>query len=150
MAKLLFCILVAFMALVSGLPVLKGSSTAPARYANPGIVTSFPPQDFQALGSQKVQVQFGPYGVGNQASTGQVVLDLQDATRPCTGSCYIYRHRAFLLYANGTEANVNSGSLLKRSFISTTARTDSVCNQLYEQAFLSANERLPYDLGIDG
>ncbi|KAK8018155.1 hypothetical protein PG991_007345 [Apiospora marii] len=150
MAKLLFCALAVVMTLVSGLPAFKGSSTAPARFASPGNLFPLPPQDFQTLGSQRVQVQFGPFTVGNEAINGQSVQNLQDATRPCVGSCYIYRHRAFLTYTNGAEANVNSGSMLKRSFISTTARTDSVCNQVNEQAFFSANERLPYDLGVNG
>ncbi|KAK8053556.1 hypothetical protein PG996_012857 [Apiospora saccharicola] len=150
MAKFLFVIFTAFVALVSGLPTLWSSFTAPAKFKNPGILVALPPQDFQALGSQKVQIQFGPFAVGNEAANGQNVQDLQDATRPCTGLCYIYRHRAFLNYVNGSEANINGGSVLKRSFISTTARQDSVCAENNELAFLSANERLPYDLGVNG
>lgn len=150
MAKLLFFVLAVFMALVSGFPDFKGLFTAPAKLTRPGNLVTLPPQDFQALGSQKVQIQFGPFTVGNEAANGQNVQDLQDATRPCFGSCYIYRHRAFLTYTNGTEANINSGSMLRRSFISTTSRIDSVCTQMNELVFISANEKLPYDLGVNG
>ncbi|KAK8069396.1 hypothetical protein PG994_006012 [Apiospora phragmitis] len=150
MAMLLFLLIAAFMALVAGIPDLKDPSAAPVKVTSPGQVTYFPPQNFQSLGSQKVQIQFGPFTVGNQSPGGVFALDLKDATRPCSGSCYIYKHRVFLTYTNGQEAHINTGAKLQRSFISTTARKDSVCTSQNELAFLSANERLPYDLGRNG
>ncbi|KAK8044985.1 hypothetical protein PG993_005009 [Apiospora rasikravindrae] len=150
MAKLLFLLLAAFMALVSGLPALQNPLAAPVKVASPGVVTPLPPQYFQSFGSQKVQITFGPFTVGNESPNGIYVKELPDATKPCTGSCYIYTHRAVLTYVNGTEAHINTGSMLKRSFISTNGRKDSVCTSQNEIAFLSANERLTYDLSRNG
>ncbi|KAK8120146.1 hypothetical protein PG999_004266 [Apiospora kogelbergensis] len=140
------------MGLALGLPVLEARSAAPIKVTSPGTVTPFPPQNFQNYGSQKVQVEYGPFTVSSQAKSpsGYSVQSLPDAQRPCTGSCYIYRQRVFLTYTNGTAAYINSGAKLLRSYISTTARMDSVCPQLYEQSFISADERLPYDLGANG
>ncbi|KAK6850732.1 hypothetical protein PG987_000366 [Apiospora arundinis] len=152
MGDLLFLVLAALMGLAMGLPVLGGRSAAPVKVTSPGTVTPFPPTYFQNFGSQKVQVEYGPFTVGNQAQTtaGYSVQSLPDAQKPCTGSCYIYKHRAFLTYTNGTEAHVSNGDMLLRSYISTQARMDSVCPQVYEQTFHSANERLPYDLSANG
>ncbi|KAK7943127.1 uncharacterized protein PG986_012240 [Apiospora aurea] len=150
MAKLRFLLLAAFMALVSGIPALRNPFAAPKKVTSPGVVTPFPPQYFQSYGSQKVQITFGPFTVGNEAVSGKYTKELPDATKPCTGSCYIYSHRAVLTYLNGTEAHVNTRSMLKRSFISTNGRMDSVCPYDNEVAFISANERLEYNLSRNG
>ncbi|KAF1816587.1 hypothetical protein P152DRAFT_479101 [Eremomyces bilateralis CBS 781.70] len=100
-----------------------------------------------------VKIKHGPYtvpanGMVNNAMTPKVAL-------PCT-DCYITAMQAGLEYADGTEANIDTGAWLHHMVLYNTGQKDAICARksalkLWPQRiFSSGNERTLARLNANG
>jgi hypothetical protein len=94
------------------------------------------------------KIRYGPYTI---PAEGMVHNDITlNVAKPC-GNCWITGMTPDLEYADGSNANVDTGVMLHHFVLTNQDRTDATCGgtplgQLGERFFASGNERTPMKL----
>lgn len=100
---------------------------------------------------QTVTIQYGPYSVpgGSEEMPGSTNNQpMFNVAKPCT-NCYITGMVPDLVYADGSEANMDTGAMLHHMVLFSTPQVDQTCSGfpwslLGERFFASGNERSPF------
>lgn len=92
-------------------------------------------------GAKLTKIRYGPYSI---PANGMLENKVQfNIALPCRG-CYIVALQAGLEYANGSEANIDSGAWLHHMVLALNGlgKSDTVCGELVPQrSYASRNER---------
>ncbi|MFK4222499.1 hypothetical protein [Streptomyces sp. NPDC019890] len=130
-------------------------ATALAAGATPAVSAASPASDTgrQQTGPQVTTVRYGPFtipaasGHDHGESGNRLLLNVQ---KPCD-DCFITGFKPNLVYADGSNANVNTGPMLHHMVMGNHWKNDVVCNGP-QRIFASGNERvesiLPSGYGI--
>jgi hypothetical protein len=108
------------------------------------------PQFYQT--SRRVKIRYGPFKVGSATDFSlEMVLNANEgvfdfvkvtAKKPCS-DCILTYAAPGLEFADGSEANTDSGIWLRGLSIVNNAHTDLVCTLWRERIFEASNERIP-------
>jgi hypothetical protein len=115
--------------------------------ASPGNVEASASSAQTAAASTRV-VRYGPYAIpgATESGPGMVHNQLRLAVpRPCV-DCYITSFTPNLVYADGTEANMETGAMLHHFVLGSQFRRDATCGNSWlglfgERFFASGDER---------
>lgn len=131
-------------------PPASGPGAAAVPPAGGGGVVGVSPDVATTPGATTTVVRYGPYevpaatgtGHGQEAMLGQV---LADVAQPC-GDCWLTGMRTTLRYADGREANIDTGQWLHHAIFASWPHADATCatnvlGLLGERFFATGNER---------
>ena len=123
-----------------------------------GLVVAFfasgPPAANAAVNTQSVTtVRYGPFDIpaGTMDAPGTIENRLLlGVTKPCSG-CYITSMAPNLIYADGSEANTDTGVMLHHTVLASAFRSDPTCGSnalglIGQRFFAAGNERTVIDV----
>ncbi|MES9542033.1 MULTISPECIES: hypothetical protein [unclassified Actinomadura] len=93
--------------------------------------------------AQTVTLRYGPYTIPKAANGEHGELPNQiavDVAKPCE-SCFVTGFKPNLVYADGSNANINTGPMLHHAVIFNSAAWDTVCGGS-RRVLASGNERM--------
>lgn len=117
--------------------VMALAGTAPA----PATAQAAPPA--KAAAPQTVTLRYGPYTIPKAENGEHGMLPNQlafNVEKPCE-NCYITGFKPNLVYADGSNANINTGPMLHHAVIFNSAAWDTVCGGP-RRVLASGNERM--------
>ncbi|MEU8798704.1 hypothetical protein [Spirillospora sp. NPDC048819] len=119
-------------ALAGAVPLPATAQAAPAAKAAPATAQS-----------QTVTLRYGPYTIPAAADGEHGMLPNQidfNIEKPCE-NCYVTGFKPNLVYADGSNANINTGPMLHHAVIFNSSARDTVCAGP-ERVLASGNERV--------
>ncbi|MFG2244913.1 hypothetical protein [Spirillospora sp. NPDC048823] len=128
-----------FLVVIGAATALAGAVLLPAT-AQAAPATKTEPAAAQ---SQTVTVRYGPYTIPGAADGEHGMLPNQidfNIEKPCE-NCYVTGFKPNLVYADGSNANINTGPMLHHAVIFNSAARDTVCMGP-ERVLASGNERV--------
>ncbi|KAK0672081.1 hypothetical protein QBC41DRAFT_383457 [Cercophora samala] len=112
-------------------------------------VSSLEPRFFPELGSQRLQISYGPFTTPpSQENNGHSTTYFR--TNPPCYDCYLTAIKATLQHPNGTPANTNTSLWLHHVVLMNLARSSTTCLDGAEIIFASGNERTEANISLDG
>src|SRR5512135_2274547 len=101
---------------------------AAVAWSGPARASAAAPAAPAAAATQQVTVRYGPFNLpaGSMDQPGALRNSIQLINKPCV-TCDITGMKPNLVYADGTEANMDTGPMLHHFVISNLFGNDSIC-----------------------